>query len=157
TAVVGVYVLRAWTMCCADMYFYPDSSLRGLREAGMRAVVGIIAIEFPTAYASDAEDYLRKGLATRDDWRGDPLATFTLAPHAPYTVADATLARIATLAEELDLPVHIHVHETAQEIEDSRQTYGERPLSRLERPGLCAQPRRSGRGAANLPRDTRVF
>jgi 5-methylthioadenosine/S-adenosylhomocysteine deaminase len=82
----------------------------------MRAVAGIIAIEFPTAYASDAEDYLRKGLAARDTFRGEPLVSFTLAPHAPYTVADGTLTKIAILAEELDLPVHIHLQETADEI-----------------------------------------
>ncbi|MGH6623800.1 MAG: amidohydrolase family protein, partial [Burkholderiaceae bacterium] len=115
----AIEMLRAGVTCCSDMYFYPEASVRALRSAGMRAVAGIIAIEFPTAYASDADDYLRKGLATRDAFRDDPLTTFTLAPHAPYTVADATLARIAMLAEELDLPVQTHLHETRGEIEQS--------------------------------------
>jgi 5-methylthioadenosine/S-adenosylhomocysteine deaminase len=132
-------MLRAGVTCCSDMYFYPEASARGLRSAGMRAVVGIIAIEFPTRYATDADDYLRKGLAARDELREDPLVGFTLAPHAPYTVSDATLGRVAMLAEELDLPVHIHVHETAHEVDESVQRYGLRPLARLDRLGLVSE------------------
>jgi len=139
TRLAALEMVRAGTTCCSDMYFFPESAVRGLREVGMRAVVGIIAIEFPTAYAADAEDYLRKGLATRDLFRDDPLVAFTLAPHAPYTVGDDTLRRIAVLAEELDLPVHIHLHETVHEIEESLRLHGERPLARLERLRLVTE------------------
>ena len=132
-------MLRSGTTTCSDMYFYPEASLRALRSFGMRAVGGIIAIEFPTAYASDAEDYLRKGLATRDAFRNDPLVSFTLAPHAPYTVADQTLKRIAVLAEELDLPIHTHVHETDDEISESIAQHGCRPLERLDRLGIVSE------------------
>ena len=132
-------MLRAGVTCCSDMYFFPETTARALRDVGMRAVVGIIAVEFPSAYASDAEDYLRKGLAARDELRDDPLVTFTLAPHAPYTVADATFDRIAMLAEELDLPVHVHLHETAHEIEESIARHGARPLARLQRLGLVSE------------------
>jgi 5-methylthioadenosine/S-adenosylhomocysteine deaminase len=139
TRLAALEMLRAGITCCSDMYFYPEHSARALRDVGMRAVVGIIAIEFPTPYATDAEDYLRKGLGARDMFRDDPLVGFTLAPHAPYTVADHTLARIVTLAEELDLPLHIHVHETAQEITDSLAQHGVRPLARLDRLGLVSE------------------
>jgi len=132
-------MLRSGTTCCSDMYFFPEAALRALRGAGMRAVAGIIAIEFPTAYAVDAEDYLRKGLAARDSFRDDALVGFTLAPHAPYTVSDATLTRIAVLAEELDLPVHIHLHETASEVAESVAQHGARPLARLARLGLVTE------------------
>jgi 5-methylthioadenosine/S-adenosylhomocysteine deaminase len=135
----GLEMLRAGVTTCSDMYFYPESSARGLRSVGMRAVVGIIAIEFPTRYATDAEDYLRKGLAARDALRDDPLVGFTLAPHAPYTVSDATLRRIATLAEELDLPVHMHVHETEEEVRESVTRHGRRPLARLDHLGLVTE------------------
>lgn len=135
----GVEQLRAGVTTCSDMYFFPEAAVRGLRAAGMRAVAGIIAIEFPTAYATDAEDYLRKGFAARDSLRGDPLVAFTLAPHAPYTVSDATLRRIATYAEELDLPIHMHVHETADEVAESVRQHGMRPLARLERLGLVSE------------------
>lgn len=139
TKLAALEMLRAGTTCCSDMYFYPEQAARALREVGMRAVVGIIAIEFPTVYATDAEDYLRKGLAARDQFRDDPLVSFTLAPHAPYTVADSTLARMAVLAEELDLPVHMHVHETASEVAESLAHHGVRPLARLERLGLVSE------------------
>ena len=132
----GLEMLRAGVTTCSDMYFYPEASARGLRSVGMRPVVGIIAIEFPTRYASDADDYLRKGLAARDRLSDEPLVAFTLAPHAPYTVADRTLSRIGTLAEELDLPVHIHLHETQHEVDESVARCGLRPLARLDRLGL---------------------
>lgn len=135
----AVEMLRSGTTCASDMYFYPEASVRALRALGMRAVAGIIAIEFPTAYAADAEDYLRKGLAARDAQRDDPLVSFTLAPHAPYTVSDDTLRRIAMLADELDLPVHTHVHETEDEIRQSLAQHGCRPLARLDRLGLVSE------------------
>ncbi|MBV8031176.1 MAG: TRZ/ATZ family hydrolase [Betaproteobacteria bacterium] len=119
-----------------DMYFFPESSLDAALAAGMRSVHGIIAIEFPSAYASDADDYLRKGLDLRDRRGGEPLASFCFAPHAPYTVSDATLKKIGTLAAELDCPVHIHLHETSDEIERSIAEHGVRPLERLARLGL---------------------
>ena len=132
-------MLRAGVTTCSDMYFYPDLVARALTSVGMRAVVGIIAIGFPTAYAVDADDYLRKGLQARDALRDEPLVSFTLAPHAPYTVTDETLARVSTLAEELDLPVHMHLHETAQEIDESIATHGLRPMERLDRLGLLSE------------------
>jgi len=139
TQLAALEMLRSGTTTCSDMYFYPDASLRALRSMGLRAVAGIIAIEFPTAYAADAEDYLRKGLATRDAFRNDPLVSFTLAPHAPFTVADQTLKRIAVLAEELDLPIHTHVHETEDEIAESIAKHGCRPLQRLDRLGIVSE------------------
>lgn len=139
TRLAALEMLRAGVTCCSDMYFFPDASARALRDVGMRAVVGIIAVEFPSAYAGDAEDYLRKGLAARDALRDDPLTSFTLAPHAPYTVSDATFGRVAVLAEELDLPVHMHVHETRHEIDESVAQHGARPLARLDHLGLVSE------------------
>jgi 5-methylthioadenosine/S-adenosylhomocysteine deaminase len=132
-------MLRAGITCCNDMYFFPEAAARAFRDVGMRCVVGIIALEFPSAYATDADDYLRKGLDMRDRLREEPLVSFALAPHAPYTVADTTLSRIAMLAEELDLPIHIHLHETAAEIGESIKEHGVRPLARLERLGLVSE------------------
>jgi 5-methylthioadenosine/S-adenosylhomocysteine deaminase len=102
----------------------------------MRAAVGIICIEFPTRYAADAQDYLRKGLAARDRYLSEPLLSFCLAPHAPYTVSDRSLEQIVTYANELDLPIHIHLHETEDEIKESLTRYGMRPVERLRRLGL---------------------
>jgi len=129
-------MLRGGITCFNDMYFFPDAALEAALAARMRSVHGIIVIEFPSAYAADAADYLRKGLELRDRYGDEPLASFCLAPHAPYTVADATFRRVATLAAELDIPVHVHVHETEHEIERSLAEHGVRPLERLQRLNL---------------------
>jgi 5-methylthioadenosine/S-adenosylhomocysteine deaminase len=129
-------MLRGGITCFNDMYFFPEATARAALQSGMRAALGIIAVEFHSAYASDANDYLAKGIALRDTLRDEPLLSFCLAPHAPFTVSDATFAQIAIYAGELDIPVHIHLHETAQEIHDSVTAHGVRPLARLERAGL---------------------
>jgi 5-methylthioadenosine/S-adenosylhomocysteine deaminase len=129
-------MLRGGVTCFNDMYFFPEAALEAALQAGMRAALGIIVIEFPSAYASDPQAYLSQGLALRDRWREHPLVSFCLAPHAPYTVSDDTFRRVARLAAELEIPVHVHVHETAHEVERSVAEHGVRPLARLERLGL---------------------
>jgi len=136
TALACAEMLRGGITCFNEMYFFPESALEAALEAGMRVALGLIVVDFPTAYASDPADYLRKGLALRDRSREQPLVSFCFAPHAPYTVSDATFRQIGTLAAELDLPVHLHVHETASEIERSLAEHGVRPLERLRRLGL---------------------
>jgi 5-methylthioadenosine/S-adenosylhomocysteine deaminase len=129
-------MIRGGITCFNDMYFFPDASLEAALAAGLRSAQGMIVIEFPSAYAADAADYLRRGLEVRDRNGDESLASFCLAPHAPYTVSDSSLKTISTLAAELDVPVHIHVHETPGEIERSLAEHGVRPLERLARLGL---------------------
>jgi 5-methylthioadenosine/S-adenosylhomocysteine deaminase len=138
TLLAAAEMLRGGVTCANDMYFYADSAARACIDAGMRAAVGIIAVEFPTQYAADAEGYIEKGLAARDALRDEPLVSFCMAPHAPYTVSDRTFERVGMLAEELDLPIHVHVHETHEEIEQSRREHGVRPIERLRRLGLLS-------------------
>ena len=129
-------MLRGGITCFNDMYLYPAEAARAATDMGMRATLGLVVIDVPTAYAADAEDYVTKGLALRDALRDHPLLSFCMAPHAPDTVSDKTFSRLITLAEELDLPVHMHVHETADEIAQSIAQHGVRPLERLRRLGL---------------------
>ncbi|MDR2838385.1 MAG: amidohydrolase family protein, partial [Azonexus sp.] len=129
-------MLKGGVTCFNDMYFFPEAAATAAAEFGMRAALGITTLEFPTPYASDAEDYLTKGLAVREQWRGHPLITFCLAPHAPYTVSDTSFERIGVLAEQLGLPIHCHLHETRQEIIEARQRDGCSPVMRLHRLGL---------------------
>ena len=129
-------MLRGGVTCFNEMYFFPEQAARAALDAGMRASIGIIALEFPTAYASDADDYISKGLAARDQLVNEPLLSFCMAPHAPYTVSDRTFGRVLMLAEELDLPIHVHLHETLDEIDQSVTQYGVRPLERLWKLGL---------------------
>jgi len=125
-------MLKSGTTCVNDMYFFPEDTAAVLREAGMRACVGLIVIDFPTAYAQTADDYFDKGLKLHDSLRHDPLITTAFAPHAPYSVSDGPLAKIRTVNNELNLPVHMHVHETAHEVDESVAKTGKRPLARLD-------------------------
>ena len=129
-------MLRGGVTCFNDMYFYPEAAARAAIASGMRASIGMIAIDFPTAYASDADDYLAKGLALRDEYNRHPLLSFCFAPHAPYTVSDRVFNKILTYAEQLDLPIHIHLHETRDEISNSVKIHGVRPIERLHKLGL---------------------
>lgn len=145
-------MLRGGITCFSDMYFFPHAAAESALKLGMRAAIGLTVLEFPSTYATNAEDYLTKGLATRDALRDESLISFCLAPHAPYTVADKTFERIATLAAQLDLPIHVHLHETAHEIEESIRLHGLRPLERLRRLGLV-DPRLIAVHAVHLNND----
>jgi 5-methylthioadenosine/S-adenosylhomocysteine deaminase len=129
-------MLRGGVTCFNDMYFFPRAAAESALRLGMRAALGLIVTDFPTPYADDAQDYLEKGLALRDDLLGERLLSFCMAPHAPYTVSDPTFERVLTLAQQLELPVHVHVQETAAEVAESVAQYGLRPLERLRRLGL---------------------
>jgi 5-methylthioadenosine/S-adenosylhomocysteine deaminase len=136
TLIACAEMLRGGVTCFNDMYFFPEAALEAAQQAGMRVALGMIVFDFPSAYGADADDYLAKGLALRDQWREHPLVSFCLAPHAPYTVSDATFRKVVKIAGEVDVPVHIHVHETADEIQRSLAEHGVRPLERLQRLGL---------------------
>jgi 5-methylthioadenosine/S-adenosylhomocysteine deaminase len=129
-------MLAGGITCFSDMYFYPDVVGTVAAEAGMRAVVGMLALEFPTAWAKNSDEYLRKGLEVHDRFKAEPLVSTAFAPHSPYAVGDATLAHIRRLADELDVPVHMHVHETAAEVASAQAKTGRRPLARLAELGL---------------------
>ena len=129
-------MVRSGTTCCNDMYFFPDVAAATAAGLGFRMSVGLIVIEFPSAWAANVDEYLARGLEVRDEFRGEPLISTTLAPHAPYTVCDPTLDRIQTLSAQLDIPVHIHLHETRAEVEESINRHGCRPFERLRAHGL---------------------
>ncbi len=129
-------MLRSGITCFNDMYFFPSAAAKAALTLGMRAAIGLITIDFPTAYAADTDDYLAKGMSIRDEMRDHPLLSFCLAPHAPYTVGDRSFAKVLTLAEQCDMPIHLHIHETRQEIDESLGQYGLRPIERMHRLGV---------------------
>lgn len=129
-------MLRSGTTCFNDMYFFAEETVKAVQETGIRASLGMILIDFPTAYGADPADYLQKGLNLRDSLKNEPLIQCCFAPHAPYTVSDQPLEQIHELAERFNLPIHMHVHETADEVLQAIQSTQERPLARLERLGL---------------------
>ncbi|MGH8803056.1 MAG: TRZ/ATZ family hydrolase [Casimicrobiaceae bacterium] len=128
-------MLRSGITCCNDMYFFPDAAARAYDAAGMRALLGLPVLDVATAWAGDADACLQRGFEARDEWKHSPRLSFSLAPHATYTVSDRTWTRIITYARQLDLPIQTHVDETRQEVDDSLAATGETPLTRLERLG----------------------
>ncbi len=129
-------MVRGGVTCFSDMYFYPDAAAAAVQQSGMRASLGLVVLDFPTPYAADADDYLNKGLMARDRLRDQGRITTCLAPHAPYTVSDRSFEKVLTYAEQLDLNIHIHLHETCEEIAQSERDFGVRPLQRLAGLGL---------------------
>ena len=124
------------TTCFNDMYFFPDVTAQQAIQHGIRACVGLIVIDFPTVWAENSAAYIAKGLDIHDQFRHQPLITTSFAPHAPYTVSDDPLQKIRTLADELEIPINMHVHETLHEVEDALAKTGLRPLQRLHNLGL---------------------
>lgn len=131
-------MIRSGTSCFADMYFFPEQTAQAALDAQIRCQVYFTIFDFPCAWGSGPEDYFNKGLALHDAYRGNNLVRIGFGPHAPYTVGDETLKKVAVLAQEMDTPVHIHLHETAQEIADSIEKYGVRPSQRLMDLGLLS-------------------
>ncbi len=124
------------TTCFNDMYFFPEITAAQAINHGIRASIGLIVIDFPSVWAENSEAYIEKGLALHDQLRHQPLISTPFAPHAPYTVSDEPLQKIRMFADELELSVHIHVHETLHEVEEAQQKTGQRPLQRLHELGL---------------------
>lgn len=129
-------MLQSGTTTFSDMYFFPEATGHAAQEAGLRAQLCFPILEMPTAWARDADEYLHKGLALHDTFRHSALVSVGFGPHAPYTVSDGTFERVVTLAEELDAPVQVHLHETAFEVASALEATGKRPLQRLAGLGL---------------------
>ncbi|MEO6170626.1 MAG: TRZ/ATZ family hydrolase [Lysobacter sp.] len=126
-------MLRGGTTCANENYFFPDVQAATYKQYGFRARVGLPVIDFPTAWAQTDAEYFDRAIEVHDQWRDDSMVSMAFVPHAPYTVSDASFERIRMLADQLDIPVHLHTHETAQEVEESLQKHGQRPLARLDR------------------------
>jgi len=129
-------MLRGGTTCCNENYFFPDVQAATYRRLGFRAMVGLPIIEFPSAWAATRDEYFDRGLAVHDEFRGEPLLGTSFAPHAPYTVSDESFERIRLLSDQLDLPVHLHLHETAHEVEEAKRERGARPFARMQALGI---------------------
>ncbi|MDI3261426.1 TRZ/ATZ family hydrolase [Aerosticca soli] len=129
-------MIRGGTTCANENYFFPDAIGATYRKLGFRAVVGLPVIEFPTPWAKSRDEYFERAGEVHDAFLGDPLVSTAFAPHAPYTVADESFERIRLLADQLDIPVHLHLHETAHEVGQEKRQSGLRPFQRLQKLGL---------------------
>ena len=129
-------MIRGGTTCCNENYFFPDVQAATYTKHGFRSLIGLPVIEFPTPWAQSRDEYFDKALSVHDDLRGNALIGTAFAPHAPYTVSNESFERIHLLSDQLDLPVHLHLHETADEISDSLRDFGMRPFARIKQIGL---------------------
>jgi 5-methylthioadenosine/S-adenosylhomocysteine deaminase len=131
-------MISGGTTCFHDMYLFPNEVAAVAAERGIRAVVSMIVIEAPTAWATTVDEYLNRGLEVHDRYREHPLIDTSFGPHAPYTVSDPAIERIVTLANQLDVVIQMHLHETTAEIAEAVATTGMRPLARLEKLGALS-------------------
>ncbi len=131
-------MIRSGTTTFSDMYFFPDTVAKTALEIGLRAQICFPVMDFPTPWGTDPDDYIDKGLKLHDAYRSQPTITVGFGPHAPYTVNDDALRKIAILAEELQAPIQIHLHETASEVSDAESALGKRPIERLNELGILS-------------------
>lgn len=129
-------MLLAGITCFSDMYFFPDLVAHAAIRANMRAQMAAPVFNFPTIWARDVQEYIHKATLLHDEHRNSPLISTAFGPHSPYTVSESGLEKVAQLSDELDIPVHIHLHENLKEVEDALHEHGRRPLARLESLGL---------------------
>lgn len=130
--------LRAGVTCVNDMYFFPEEVATVVEQAGLRATLGMLVLDGPSAWAKDAATYFQRGLELHDQVKNSARINTCFAPHAPYSVAQEHLEKIAMLATELDVQVHMHLHETATEIEDFVAKHAKRPMQLVEETGLLS-------------------
>ncbi|KAA5839468.1 TRZ/ATZ family hydrolase [Pseudomonas chlororaphis] len=128
--------LKGGISCFSDMYFFPKVASERVHNSGIRAQIAIPVLDFPIPGAHSADEAIRQGVELFSDLKHHPRIKITFGPHAPYTVGDENLEKIRIIAEELDASIHMHVHETAFEVEQAVARHGERPLARLARLGL---------------------
>ena len=128
--------LKGGITCFCDMYFYPKVASDCVHNSGIRAQIAIPILDFPIPGASSADEAIRQGIELFGDLKHHPRIKITFGPHAPYTVNDDNLEKIRVIAEELDAGIHMHLHETAHEVQRAVEQTGERPLARLGRLGL---------------------
>ena len=131
-------MLLGGTTCFSDMYFFPNQTARAARSNGIKCQLAFPVLEFPSAWARNADEYIHKGLELRDEFRDDTRISIAFGPHAPYTVNNPALEKIVTLAGELDAPIQIHLHESADEVAQSIADYGQRPIERINKLGLLS-------------------
>lgn len=129
-------MIKGGTTAFNDMYFFPEATAEAVKNLGIRANIGLVVMEFPSNYANDPQEYLNKGFEFRDNWRDNKLISTSIAPHAPYSVSNSTFELINTYAEQLNLTIHTHLHETINEIEESIKQFGSSPIERLAGLGL---------------------
>jgi 5-methylthioadenosine/S-adenosylhomocysteine deaminase len=129
-------MLKSGITCFCDRAYFPEETARAANEQGVRAMIGMPVADGVTPWSQDAGQSLSRALKLRDAHRGDPLISTAFAPLAANTLSDATFARLATLADELDAGIMVDLHQSTREIDECVAAHGMRPLERLWNLGL---------------------
>ncbi len=138
TALALLEMLQSGTTTFSDMYFFPESVGAATRGAGMRCQLASPVVDFENAWSRDAHAAISQGLELHDAYRGDPHVHVAFGPHAPYTVSEEALGKVWMYAEELDLQIHMHLHENAQELADANTAIGTTWIARLDQLGYLS-------------------
>jgi 5-methylthioadenosine/S-adenosylhomocysteine deaminase len=117
-------MIRSGTTCFADLYYYEEAVADATAQAGLRAVCAETVLRFPTPDALSYDEGLERARDFIQRWKGHPLIMPAVGPHAPYTTTPELLQACTRMALEFDVPLHIHIAETAQEVEEHRAEYG---------------------------------
>lgn len=128
--------IKSGVTCFNEMYFFPDAAAEATNAVGMRGLIGLMVIDFPTAWGSGPEEYFAKAQTLQKHYQSHPLIDTCLAPHAPYTVSAPALSKTRELAEQWDCRIAMHVHETADEVEQYLANHKKRPIAHLQELGL---------------------
>ena len=136
TQLAAAEMIRAGTTTFADMYYFEEAVADAAVQAGMRAVCSQSVLKFPTPDAPSYEEGLTRARDYITRWKDHPLVVPSVAPHAPYTVTPELLEGAVELALEFDVPLHIHIAETAHEVEEHRQQHGMPAVPWLKKLGV---------------------
>jgi len=136
TLIACAEFIRSGVTAFADMYFFEDDVAQATAEAGLRGVCGQSVLKFPTSDAPSFEDGLARARTFIQKWKGHPLIVPSVAPHAPYTTTPEILKACAQLAAEFDVPLQIHISETALEVENMREENGMPVVPYVKKQGL---------------------
>lgn len=129
-------MIRSGVTTFNDMYYFEEDIARATAGVGMRAVCGQSVMKFPTPDAKFFEESLAMSREYIKNWKGHELIVPAVAPHAPYTCTPEILQASAQLAVEFDVPLHIHISETAFEVENMRREQGMPVVPYVKKQGL---------------------
>jgi len=130
-------MIASGTTCFSDQYFFPEIVAETAVNLHMRAMVGTPIMEFPTAWAADASEYMNKANdRVHDPYVDHPLISTCFAPHSTYSLSDESFIELRVLADQLDVRTQIHLHETADELANALEKNGKHPFERLHDLGL---------------------
>lgn len=136
TALACAEMIRGGVTTFADMYYFEEDIAIATAKAGLRGICGQTVLKFPTPDAQSYEESLAYARDYIQRWKNHSLIIPAVAPHAPYTCTDEILRACAQLAIEMDVPLHIHLSETAQEVENMRREQGMPVIPYVKKLGL---------------------